>query len=61
MGLAPYGKHNPNIPQLFKNGRGNRDIFIPSYPAGAGIDFKSNLYLKELENPMFSIKIQKNY
>jgi carbamoyltransferase len=42
MGLAPYGKQNSKIPQLFKNGRGNRDIFIPSYPAGAGIDFKSN-------------------
>jgi hypothetical protein len=36
MGLAPYGKQNSKIPQLFKNGRGNRDIFIPNYPAGAG-------------------------
>ena len=37
MGLAPYGKQNPNIPQLFKNGRGDRNIFQPHYPAGARI------------------------
>jgi hypothetical protein len=29
MGLAPYGKHNLNIPKLFNNGRGNKNIFIP--------------------------------
>lgn len=51
MGLAPYGKHNPKIPQLFKNGRGNRDVFIPSYPAGAGIDFKSNLIFERNREP----------
>jgi hypothetical protein len=48
-------------PQLFKNGRGNRDVFIPSYPAGAGIDFKKILYLKELENLMLFIEIKTNY
>jgi carbamoyltransferase len=46
MGLSPYGKHNPDIPPLFKNGRGNRDIFIPNYPSGAAIDFKNNSILK---------------
>mgnify|MGYP003636344342 FL=1 len=51
MGLAPYGKHNPNIPTLFKNGRGNRDIFIPNYPAGAGIDFKSNPIFERTREP----------
>ena len=40
MGLAPYGKNNPNIPPLFKNGRGNRDFFIPAYPQGAVVDTK---------------------
>jgi carbamoyltransferase len=51
MGLAPYGKHNPKIPQLFKNGRGNRDVFIPAYPKGAGIDFKSNLIFERTREP----------
>mgnify|MGYP003666496692 FL=1 len=51
MGLAPYGKLNPKIPQLFKNGRGNRDIFIPNYPAGAGIDFKSNPIFERTREP----------
>jgi carbamoyltransferase len=45
MGLAPYGKQNSKIPQLFKNGRGNKSIFIPNYPAGSCIN--------ELENPIF--------
>ena len=51
MGLAPYGKQNSKIPQLFKNGRGNRDVFIPSYPRGAGIDFKSNLIFERTREP----------
>jgi carbamoyltransferase len=38
MGLAPYGKRNPKIPPLFKNGRGNRDIFMPFYPSNSLID-----------------------
>ena len=51
MGLAPYGKLNPKIPQLFKNGRGNRDIFIPVYPARAEIDFKSNSIFDRTREP----------
>jgi len=51
MGLAPYGKQNSKIPTLFKNGRGNRDIFIPAYPKGAGIDFKSNLIFERTREP----------
>lgn len=42
MGLAPYGKYNPNLPQLFKNGRGQTSIFLPNYPAGAFIDIENN-------------------
>ena len=45
MGLAPYGKKDKNIPDLFINGRGNRNVFIPSYPAGAHIDKQRNSYL----------------
>jgi carbamoyltransferase len=51
MGLAPYGKQNSKIPPLFKNGRGNRDVFIPAYPSGAGIDFKSNPVFERTREP----------
>ena len=37
MGLSPYGKENPNIPPMFRNGLGNRDLFVPNYPNGARI------------------------
>ena len=47
MGLGPYGKQNPNIPPLFKNGKGNRDLFITRYPAEAILDYINNpLFLR---------------
>jgi len=45
MGLAPYGKKNKKIPQLFIEGRGNKNVFVPDYPAGAHVDFIRNTYL----------------
>jgi carbamoyltransferase len=51
MGLAPYGKQNSNIPSLFKNGRGNRDVFFPQYPAGAAIDILNFPILQRNHNP----------
>ena len=38
MGLAPYGKSNKAIPEFFINGRGNKNLLMPRYPAGALID-----------------------
>ena len=38
MGLAPYGKKNSSIPDLFIEGRGNKNVFTPNYPAGAYVD-----------------------
>lgn len=36
MGLAPYGKNDPDMPELFdKDGRGNPEILAPAYPSGA--------------------------
>ena len=46
MGLAPYGKKNKKIPQLFIEGRGNKNVFIPYYPAGAFVDHVRHPYLK---------------
>jgi carbamoyltransferase len=51
MGLASYGKEDKNIPKLFHNGRGSKDIFIPSYPAGAFIDQIRNPQFKQDEDP----------
>lgn len=38
MGLAPYGQYDENIPPLFINGKGNKNILRPAYPSGALID-----------------------
>lgn len=42
MGLAPYGKPNSKIPQIFLGEEGrylsNRNLFVPNYPNGAFID-----------------------
>lgn len=38
MGLAPYGKKDDRIPNLFVNNRGSKDVFISQYPAGAFVD-----------------------
>ena len=51
MGLAPYGKSNPNILDLFKKGRGSKDIFIPNYPSGAFIDIKNNPVFERNREP----------
>jgi carbamoyltransferase len=51
MGLAPYGKLNPNILELFKEGRGNPSIFIPEYPAGAFINQENNPIFQRNHNP----------
>jgi carbamoyltransferase len=46
MGLAPYGKKDPKIPQLLREGgRGDKNVFVPNYPAGAWIDTKRYGYL----------------
>jgi len=45
MGLAPYGKDDELIPSLFFEGRGNKNVFTPNYPAGAYIDHTRYPYL----------------
>lgn len=48
MGLAPYGKPNPEIPQLITDdGWVNREVIIPTYPNGARINFERYPILKE--------------
>jgi len=51
MGLSPYGKENPNIPPMFRNGLGNRDLFVPNYPNGAHIiDDRYPILLEDSNN-----------
>jgi carbamoyltransferase len=51
MGLAPYGKPDENIPQLYINGRGNQNVFMPLYPAGTRINQLLNPYLRQTFDP----------
>ncbi len=51
MGLAPYGKQNHKIPQLFKNGRGNKNLFLPQYPSSAEIKIDKNSIFYRKHNP----------
>lgn len=51
MGLSSYGKENNNIPQLFKDNRASKDIFIPDYPRGAYIDSSTNPIFQQNRDP----------
>ena len=51
MGLAPYGKEDPNIPELFRGNRADKNVFLPNYPAGAFVDEESNPYLRRTSDP----------
>ena len=51
MGLAPYGKKSEDIPPLFVGGRGNKNVFLPAYPAGAHVDHTRFEYLALKEDP----------
>lgn len=51
MGLAPYGQEDPNIPEFFVEGKGNKNLLMPNYPAGAFIDENRFPYLKRFTEP----------
>jgi len=51
MGLAPYGQEDENIPQFFVEGKGNANLLLPRYPAGAVIDENRYPYLKRFTPP----------
>lgn len=51
MGLAPYGQYDENIPDFFVNGKGNKNLLLPRYPAGAFIDEDRFPYLKRYMDP----------
>jgi carbamoyltransferase len=51
MGLSPYGQKDTSIPDFFLNENGNKNVFIPNYPAGAFIDTERNIQIKNFTNP----------
>jgi len=53
MGLAPYGKRDKNIKDLLIGDlkRGDKNVLVPNYPAGAFVDQGRNSYLKQDFNP----------
>lgn len=51
MGLAPYGKFASNIPNFFVEGKGNKNLLKPLYPAGANIDEDRYKTLKRTQDP----------
>jgi len=51
MGLAPYGERDENLQNLFIDGRGNKNIFIPTFANGSVIDEERNPYLKHKTDP----------
>lgn len=63
MGLAPYGKPNDDLPPFFRDGWGNRDLIIPTYPNAAQINVGRFDILKEdvkLHEPNKYTDIQKD-
>jgi carbamoyltransferase len=51
MGLAPYGHTNRDIPDFFVGEYGNKNLLIPSYPAGAYIDEPRWPQLRRTDDP----------
>jgi carbamoyltransferase len=51
MGLAPYGKEDSNVPEFFVQGKGNKNLLQPMYPAGALIDENRYFYLRRTQDP----------
>lgn len=51
MGLAPYGRDDNDIPDFFVTDKGNKNLLIPRYPAGAFIDQDRFPYLKKMQDP----------
>ena len=51
MGLSSYGEKDENIPPFFVQGKGNKNLLRPQYPAGAIVDEFRFPYLIRHGNP----------
>ena len=49
MGLAPYGKPNDRLPPFFREGWGNRDLIVPTYPNASAINvFRYDVFSEDI-------------
>jgi len=51
MGLAPYGEDDDLLPDFFVEGKGNKNLLVPQYPAGARIDENRFPQLRRFVDP----------
>lgn len=51
MGLAPYGEDDDSLPSFFVQGKGNKNLLVPQYPAGARIDENRFPQLRRFVDP----------
>ncbi len=51
MGLAPYGRASQDIPDFFVESKGNKNLLLPLYPAGAQIDENRYPKLRRTQDP----------
>ena len=47
MGLSPYGKENPDLPPIIRDGWVNRDLFTPDYPNQSKVNIGRYPILKD--------------
>tara|TARA_B100000945_G_scaffold92034_1_gene71883 strand:- start:73 stop:1851 length:1779 start_codon:yes stop_codon:yes gene_type:complete len=47
MGLSPYGKENPDLPPITRDGWVSRDLFIPDYPNQSAVNIDRFPILQE--------------
>lgn len=52
MGLSSYGTDDEDIPDIFVDGKGNKNLLIPRYPAGASINEHRYPYLRRFMSPV---------
>jgi carbamoyltransferase len=67
MGLAPYGRYDERMQDMFINSRANKNMIIPNYPSGAFIDANRYSFFKYEEahnewhkNPALVLDVFKN-
>lgn len=51
MGLAPYGQEDENVPDFFVENKGNKNLLLPNYPAGAELDENRFPYIQRFADP----------
>ena len=56
MGLAPYGKYNPNLPPFFLNNSGNPDVFYKDVNKKTPLPNQNEGFINEEKNPQLKLQ-----